>query len=177
MVVISIEDGNGHKHLGAIRVNDDGTGYFNDTQTQNMSFADVEFDDNFDTNDFQLRLFLEKSTAFNSLNHDNVGHIPEECKDLVKEYNSYKWVLKYFKEEKYYDCFILIKNYFGHIDYWAEFGYMKTHDEICCILFETLLSSLDKNHDNDRFEDFTNRMMNKIKHELKYKHNYEIKEE
>lgn len=174
MVVISIEDANGQRNLGAIKVHDDGDGEFKDVETLNMSFADVEFDEFFDSNEFQLRIWLDKSTAFRSMNHDSVGHVPDECKQLVKEYNSYKALLKYFKKQAYYDCYIMIANYFGHIDYWAEFGYLKTHDEICCILFECLLSSLDPQHANDRFEDFVNRMMKKIEWNLKNNHNYEI---
>lgn len=174
MVVISIEDSMGQRQLGAIRLNDDGSGEFDDTKTENMDFVDVEFDDNFGTNEFQLRVWLEKSTAFKTNNHENVAHVPDECRQLVKEYNSYKALLKYFKEEKYYDCYIMIAYYFGHIDYWNEFGYLKTHDEICCILFESLLSSLDPQHDSNRFEDFVTRMMNKIKWNLKHEHNYEL---
>lgn len=178
MVVIKIEDANGHKTLGSIRVEDDETGMFENVETNNIEFdveTGVEFDDTFSSNDFQLRVFLQTSSAFNTLNHDNVGHVPKKCQQLVKEYNSYKWLLKYYYDKNYYDCFILIKNYFGHIDYWAEFGYMKTHDEICCILFECLLSSLQ--YDNDRFEDFVNRMMKKITWNLKEIHNYEIEGE
>lgn len=177
MVVISIEDSMGQRNLGAIKINDNGNGEYKETDAINMDLADVEFDEFFDTNEFQLRIWLNKSTAFRTMNHENVGHVPEECKELMKEYNSYKALLKYYKQQNYYNCYIMIANYFGHIDYWNEFGYLKTHDEICCILFECLLSSLSIKHNNNRFENFVTRMMKKIEYNLNNYHNYEIKGE
>ena len=120
------------------------------------------------------KIYIKDCKTFSTLNHDNVGHVPKECRQLVKEYNSYKALLKYYHEKDYYDCHIMIANYFGHISYGKEFGYFKSHDEIVLILFELLLSSLTEGHDIEGFEKFVIRMMNKIKWNCEHKHNYII---
>lgn len=175
MVVVEIENDAGYT-LGAIRIeenNQDGEVEV-ENKTDNISICDYDFDNIFDTNDEKIRISINDSKTFRTSNYENVGHIPKECKQLVKEYNSYKILLEYFKNEMYYDCYIIIANYFGHINYGSQFGYFKTHDEICKILFECLLSSLDKNNSDDRFENFVNRMMRKIIWNLEHIHHYDI---
>ena len=52
---------------------------------------------------------------------------------------------------------------YSEIDYAKEFGYNKTHDEICLILFQNLLASFDAHNEKPNpFLDFVNRMRNKI---------------
>ena len=85
-----------------------------------LSLADV---------DENIRVQLEKELSpFMSLNY-------ESCVNpLEQELASYEALKKHFLDKNYYDCGILIKYYFGHIDYGVEFGYFKSHAEICLIL-------------------------------------------
>lgn len=176
MVVLNIENNNGYR-LGAIRLtenNEDGEIEIKEIE-DNIQLENITFDYIFDTNEQEVTVSIKNTRTFGSHNHDNVGAIPEECKQLVKEYNSYKVLLDYYNNYEYYDCYIIIANYMGHINYGTEFGYFKTHEDICKILFESLLSSLDPRHNKDRFVDFIERMMRKIVWNLEHKHNYDIK--
>ena len=161
MVVIQIENEKGNS-IGALRVfktpEDD-----LDVECKGLSLADMEFDDIFGTNDEKIRVMLNESQTFSSMNYINVSEVPDNCKDLVLELSAYNQLLEHYENRYLYDCYILIANYFGHIDYGVEFGYWKSHDEICLILFQNLLASLDVHNEKPNpFLDFVNRMRNKI---------------
>lgn len=175
MPVVEIRNDKGYR-LGAIRFEIDENNEIEINETSNnIRFNGYSFDKNFDTNEDQINIEIKNSKTFSSGNYENVGHIPDECQSLVKEYNSYDVLLKYFKQKKYYDCYIIIANYMGHIDYCKEFSYNKSHDDIVKILFESLLSSLDPNHKNDRFEKFILSMQKHIIWNLETIHNYDLK--
>lgn len=121
---------------------------------------DDAFDDIYDTNDRKVQITLETS-PFDSLNH-------ESCvSPLEQELGAYKAVKKSFLKGDYNDCCTLIKYYFGHIDYDREFGYYKTHGEICLILFTNLLWSIQSGKDN--FISFVDDMIGKIEWNLENK--------
>jgi len=139
-----------------------------------ISVADIDCD--------SIRLQIKQRDCFHTRNHSDVGDIPEECKDLVKELNSYIFIERYYKKQRYQDCFIMIQNYLGHINYGAEFGYFKTHDEICQILISNLLYSLsDYGYEDitkdESFLNFCNRMMNHIIRNLEKEHNFKVNRE
>lgn len=178
-MIVEIRNNSGMR-LGAVRfveVDEYGDEFViqNINNSNNIRISDG-FDDIFDTNDRKLQIQIEDSKLFNTSNYYNVGDVPAECRDLVKELNSYSVALKWFHRENYNDCYIIIENYFGHIDYGKEFGYFKTHEEICQILLRNLTYSLSKNGNPESFEDFCNRMMQKIIWNLKHEHNYEVNE-
>ena len=148
MVVIQIENKKG-KELGA--------------ETKNVEYVDESFDNIFGSNDDMISIRVNESQTFSSMNYINVSEVPDNCKDLVLELSAYNQLLEHYENRYLYDCYILIANYFGHIDYAKEFGYNKTHDEICLILFQNLLASFDAHNEKPNpFLDFVNRMRNKI---------------
>lgn len=93
-------------------------------------------------------------------------HEDERVKNLMQELKSYEALLKSFRVGDYYNCHILIFNYFGHIDYGNEFGYFKSHEEICYILSQNLCAQLTEGH-SDSFTNFIERQIAKIKWNLK----------
>lgn len=127
----------------------------------NISIADVEYDDIFDTNEEKVRIQIEESSAFSSNNH-------ESCKiPLEQELGAYLALKEYYLKGEYYYCSVIINNYLGHVDYGKEFGYNKTHDEICLILYQTLLTSLEKDSDKNSFLSFVNHRIGDIRYNLK----------
>lgn len=167
MVVIELKNRNGNKSLGAMRINRSPKMNIECETTNDIEFVDESFDNIFGSNDDMMDIRLDKSTAFESLNYINVSEVPDECKDLVLELSAYNKLLEHYQDRYLYDCYILIANYFGHIDYGQEFGYFKTHDEICLILFQNLLASFDRHNEKPNpFLDFVNRMRNKISFSL-----------
>lgn len=164
-MILEIENNFGHQ-LGAVHVVENGPhGIEVINSCGDLSIADYDFDDIFDTNDKKIRIQLDRtpSTAFRSGNH-------ESCvSPLEQELGAYKALLKSFQRKDYYDCAVLIINYFGHIDYGCEFGYFKTHDEICNILFTTLLTQLSEDYDSKAFENFVHSMINKCEYNLEKK--------
>lgn len=97
---------------------------------------------------------LKNNLAFKSFNY-------ESCLNpLEQELASYKTLKKHYLNKEYRDCSTLIRYYFGHIHYGIEFSYNKTHDEICFILYENLLYSIETGKDN--FINFIDRMIAKI---------------
>ena len=161
MVVIKIENKKG-KELGALKINR--TPEMNiDYETKNVEYVDESFDNIFGSNDDMISIRVNESQTFSSMNYINVSEVPDNCKDLVLELSAYNQLLEHYENRYLYDCYILIANYFGHIDYAKEFGYNKTHDEICLILFQNLLASFDAHNEKPNpFLDFVNRMRNKI---------------
>ena len=179
-MIIEIENEKGMR-LGAVRCNYkkdefEETLYVQET-TNNVSIADIDYDDIFDTYEDKVRIQIEDSKLFSSNNYYGVGDVPEECRDLVKELNSYSVALKWFRRQKYNDCYIIIENHFGHINYGAEFGYFKTHEEICLILLRNLTYSLSKDGNPDSFPDFCISMMKKCIWNLENEHDYEVNKE
>lgn len=174
-MIIKIEDDMGY-NIGKIELyetDEDGfdTIAIGESTSDTISVADIDCD--------SVRLQIKQKDCFNTRNHSNVGDIPNEYKDLIKELNSYIYLMRYYKKKMYKDCFIMIQNYFGHINYGAEFGYFKTHDEICQILLSNLLYSLsdygyDDTSKDEAFTNFCNRMMNKIIWNLKNEHNFKV---
>lgn len=125
----------------------------------NISVDETGFDDIYDTNDRKLTITLETS-PFASQNH-------ESCvTPLEQELGAYKALKKSFLEGHYNNCSVLINYYFGHIDYWKEFGYNKTHGEICLILYTNLLFSLESGKDS--FINFVDSMIGKIEWNLEH---------
>lgn len=178
-MIIEIENDLGLR-LGAIRfeeIDEYGEEIVIHDITKNLSVADIEFDDIFDTNERKIRLQIEDSKIFSTRNYYNVGDVPEECRDLVKELNSYSVALKWYNRKNYHDCYIIIENYFGHIDYGKEFGYFKTHEDICQILLRNLTFSISKDGNKDSFTDFCQSMMRKIIWNLENYHNYKVNKE
>lgn len=174
-MIIKLEDDMGYD-IGSIELYETDEDGFDTIEVgtstkETISVADIEPD--------SIRLQIKQKDCFSTRNHSNVGDIPEECKPLIKELNSYLYLKRYYIKKQYDDCFVMIQNYFGHINYGAEFGYFKTHDEICQILLKLLLYSLSDYGYNDTskdeaFIDFCNRMMGKIMWNLQYEHNFEV---
>lgn len=171
MFVVEIENEKGNS-IGALRIFKTPEDNL-DVECKGLSLADMEFDDIFGTNDEKVRVMLNESPTFQSNNYINVGGVKDDCRNLVLELSAYDALLRHYHDRQLYDCHVLIENYFGHIDYGVEFGYWKSHDEICLILYQNLLASFDVNCDgNNPFTDFVNRMRNKILMALKQR-NYE----
>ena len=123
-----------------------------------ISIRDIDFDDIYDTNERKIRIGLNQDTTFKSLNH-------ESCvSPLEQELSAYKALKKSYLNGDYNNCSTLINYYFGHIDYGIEFGYNKSHGEICLILYNNLLYSIQ--HDSNHFIDFIDRMIGKIEWNL-----------
>ena len=159
MTLIILE--NDYETIGTIEIDD----IENVKDVSGLCLNDIE--------DNIIRVSLEDSTAFESLNH-------ESCvTPLEQELGAYKALKKSFLRGTYRDCSTLIRYYFGHISYGAEFGYCKTHDEICLILYETLLYSIETGKSS--FIDFVDRMIAKIEWNLEHQDfvnkNMKIREE
>lgn len=135
-------------------------------------------DDYFDTNDERLILEInqKRKDHFLTVNYETIrGKTPKECIPLIKELNSYCALLRHYYNNNYRDVWVLIQNYFGHIDYGKEFGYFKTHDEICDILLYNFFISHEKEFET-HFEDFCKRQIGKIRWNLENEHNYIVDE-
>lgn len=159
-MIIEVEDNYG-KTIGSVHVNS-----FNDELNDisveevrgNISVNDIDFDDIYDTNKRKVRVSLNQDTTFKSLNH-------ESCvSPLEQELGAYNALKKSYLNGNYNDCATLINYYFGHIDYSVEFGYNKSHGEICLILYTNLLYSIQ--HESNHFIDFVDRMIGKIEWNL-----------
>lgn len=177
MVVIAIERND--ETVGAIlwtECDEEGEMQFWET-VGDICFRDYDFDDIFDTNEFKIRLDIDeyinrlerKSNPFRSANYIGFHHENDNVKGLVQELASYRRLLESYDEGDYYNCSVLIENYFGHVDYWKEFGYNKTHAEIVSILHTNLLSEISGNTANS-FTSFCERQINKIICVLKEKY-------
>lgn len=105
-----------------------------------------------------VNIRVNSSSAFNTMNHKSC------VTPIEQELDAYQALKKSYEQKNYYDCSVLINNYFGHIDYTLVLNLDKTHDEICLILYECLLSSLQ--NDNSRFIDFVDLMIGKIEWNL-----------
>lgn len=178
MVVIEIERND--ETVGAILFQEDDT----EGERQfweiegDICLRDIDADDIFDTDDFKLRIDIDeyidevlerlerKLNPFRSANYIGFYHENDNVKGLVQELASYRRLLESYDEGDYYNCGVLIENYFGHIDYWKEFGYDKTHAEIVSILHTNLLSEISGNTANS-FTSFCEREINKIIYTLK----------
>ena len=180
-MILRIKNENGY-YLGGIRItenNIDGEVEVYD-KTDNISIDNYSFDDIFNTNDEQITIKIKDDKIWGSSNYENVAGVPEEYKHLIKELNSYCAVLRHYHNKNYSNCFILIENYFGHINYGKEFGYFKTHNEICKILLKNLLYSLNDNTEYDdvdrkeSFERFCNSQINHILWNLEHEHNVKL---
>ena len=160
-MIIEIKD-NKERRIGSVNVSpfDDETNDMLIKEVRgNLYIDEISFDDIYDTNDRKLEISLEAS-PFESKNH-------ESCvTPLEQELGAYKALKKSFLEGNYNNCSVLINYYFGHIDYWKEFGYNKTHGEICLILYTNLLFSLESGKDS--FINFVDRMIGKIEWNLKH---------
>lgn len=183
MVVIEIEDNDGSS-IGAFRVVEEN----NKTEItdfkdhlligKNISYADSDEDYFFDTDDelIRIQLICEEDSKiknpYRSANYIGFYHENDEVIGLVQELASYRRLLKSFDEGDYYNCGVLIENYFGHIDYWYQFGYNKTHAEIVSILHTNLLSEISGNTANS-FTSFCERQINKIIGSLEDDYNIE----
>ena len=108
----------------------------------------------------EIEIELRKSTAFSS---QNLITATGDKKKLEQELATYKAIKKAYEEKDYRECNTLIAYYLGHIDYGEAFGYYKTHDEICLILYTNLLYSLTDYATKDTFIDFVDRMITKFK--------------
>lgn len=177
-MIIEVEDLNKGKTIGAIRYSEfdeyEGTDEIIIKETSgNLEYIDIDFDDIFNSNEEKIRVGIN-TDHFLTLNYETIINIPDNCKNLIKELNSYCALLKHYYDNNYRDVWVLIQNYFGHIDYGEEFGYFKTHDEICDILLYNFFISHEKEFET-HFEDFCNRQITKIKYNLKEK-GYELEE-
>lgn len=124
----------------------------------NISLADIEEVENQDIVRIQLE---DELTPFQSLNH-------ESCvSPMEQELGAYKALKKYYLDKNYNDCSIIIKYYLGHVNYGLEFGYGKSHGEICLILYHNLLYSIQE--DNDDFIKFVDNMIHKIEWKIENK--------
>lgn len=182
MVVIEIERNS--ETVGAVlwtECDEEGEMQFWETEGQ-ICIRDYDFDDIFDTNEFKIRLDIDEyiddelekvKNPFRSANYIGFYHENDDVKDLVQELASYRALLKSFDGGDYYNCGILIENYFGHINYGYHFGYFKTHAEIVSILYSNMLYCL-SNDGKDSFTDFCHRQINKIIGRLK--DDYEIED-
>lgn len=139
MVVVEIEDYNGNR-MGSCQIKFDDMS--NDYEIYDIDgefdIADIDFDDIYATNDRKIRLqqnTRKEKVPFLSLNIES-GSSPEE-----QEIGAYKKLKQYYLDKDYYYCFVMIWNYFGHIDY-GRLGYYKTHGEIVGILIENLLVNI-----------------------------------
>lgn len=138
-----------NNYLGEIKINKEGEIIEKDGKILSAKYPD---DDT-----IEVKLYMKE--PFRSGNH-------ESCvTPMEQELGAYNALKKSYKKGNYYDCGVLIANYFGHIDYGKEFGYSKTHEEICLILYETLLASLMEGHKNS-FIDFVDDMVGKIEYSL-----------
>ena len=174
-MIIEIENHKGWT-IGAVRVHENNKeGYMEVLETKGeVDYADDDLDYIFDTNEELLRIqLLEEQNNLRSGNHIGFYHEDKEVKDLVQERSSYQALLKSFNKEDYYDCSVIINNYFGHIDYGEQFGYFKTHGEIVNILFSTLLSQLSPKDNSEAFTNFVTRQIKKIEWNLKHEHHIE----
>lgn len=154
---------NKNRRIGSVNV------YEFDDEVNDMNVLEIRgdidvndsgFDDIYDTNDRKLQISVEAS-PFDSMNH-------ESCvSPLEQELGAYKALKKSYLNGNYNDCSTLINYYFGHIDYGIEFDYDKSHGEICLILYNNLLYSIQ--HDSNHFIDFINRMIGKIEWNLEHK--------
>ena len=186
-MIIEIENNKNGEQIGAIQF--DLCEKYGDFVIENMignvNFLDEDLDDIFDTNDTKIRIGIEPQyktiSPFMSLNYEtlkgNILKLNENGKGLVKELNSYCAILKWYNKKLYDQAGILIENYLGHIDYGKEFGYFKTHEEICMILYQNLLRSISFNKYNEAeqkecFRNFCNRQINKIRWNLENKHDF-----
>lgn len=179
-MILEIEDYYGNTK-GAIRLtenNEDGEIEIKNIKGE-YNIADIDFDDIFDTNEYKVRIQKEtkpeQKDHFLTLNYETIIGVPDNCKDLIKELNSYCAVLKHYYNNNYRDVWVLIQNYFGHINYGDEFGYFKTHDEICDILLYNFFISHEPQFSN-HFKNFCNRQITKIRSNLKNL-GYEIDDE
>lgn len=148
-----------------------------------VSIADYDFDDIFDTNDYKIRISLDDigtKKIFRTGNIIGFKHKSQNAKDLMQEYKSYEALLNSLNKKDYYDCGVIIENYFGHIDYWYEFGYDKTHEDIVSILHSNLLSELtniERGDDKRPLQSFCKREMRKIEYIMKEKYDIDDMEE
>lgn len=160
-MIIEIENDYGET-IGSVNINafDDKLNDINIREVRgDISIHDIDFDDIYDTNERKIRIGLNQDTTFKSLNH-------ESCvSPLEQELSAYKALKKSYLNGDYNNCSTLINYYFGHIDYGIEFGYNKTHGEICLILYNNLLYSIQ--HESNHFIDFVDRMIGKIEWNLK----------
>lgn len=180
-MIIEIE--NEEKTIGAIRATENNmNGEVEVIECEgDISIADIDFDDIFDTNEEKIRIQmdLEYPTINKSIGVHRTGnvvgfyHKNDHVKGLMQELKSYEHLLNSFNKEDYYNCSVLIYNYFGHIDYAYEFGYVKTHDEICYILNTNLCAQLTNGHKTP-FTNFVERQIAKIKWNLE--NDYGIKD-
>lgn len=147
-----------------------------------VTIADYDLDDIFDTNDDKIRISLDSigKKIFRSGNIIGFKHESQNAKDLMQEYKSYEALLNSLNEKDYYDCGVIIENYFGHIDYWYEFGYDKSHEDIVSILHSNLLSELtniERGNDKRPLQGFCKREMMKIEYIMKEKYDIDDMEE
>ena len=158
-MILEIQDNKGRK-IGSMHLYefDSDVNDINIVKVDGNIMTDVEFDNIYDTNEQKVKIQIEKESTFESLNHESCV-IP-----LKQELGAYEALKKSFLNKRYHDCYTLIHYYFGHINYATEFGYNKTHGEICCILFSNLLYSIETGNDN--FINFVDRMIGKIKWNL-----------
>ena len=173
-MIVEIEDYNGNT-IGAIRATENNTnGEVEVIEYEgDISIADIDFDDIFDTNEEQIKvqMDLQHLTIKKPIGVHRTGnvvgfhHKNKHVKGLMQELKSYEHLLESFNKEDYYNCSVLIYNYFGHIDYAYEFGYVKTHDEICYILNTNLCAELTNGHKTP-FTNFVKRQIAKIKYNL-----------
>lgn len=161
-MIIEIKN-NKERRVGSINV------YEFDGETNDMLINEVRgdicveddgFDDIYHTNDRKLEITLETS-PFGSQNHASC------VSPIEQELSAYKALKKSFLEGHYNNCSVLINYYFGHIDYCKEFGYNKTHGEICLILYTNLLFSLESGKNS--FIDFIDSMIGKIEWNLEHR--------
>ena len=123
----------------------------------NISVNELSFDDIYETNQRKIEIIdveRKEKTPYLSLNYES-GLSPAE-----QEVCAYKKLKEYYLREEYYECFVLIWNYFGHINYGRDLYYEKTHGEIVGILIQNLLVSI-QNQD-DHLIDFIDRQISKI---------------
>lgn len=174
-MIVQIEDYFGDT-IGAVMVteNDIETGELKVLGTTgDISIADIDFDDIFDTNEEKVRIQMElkhltvdkPKSICRTGNEVGFYHENDRVKNLMQELKSYEALLESFEKGDYYNCHILIFNYFGHIDYGDEFGYFKSHEEICYILSQNLCAQLTEGH-SDSFTNFVGRQIAKIKWNL-----------
>lgn len=177
-MIIEIENRNGST-IGACRLTDNNEDGFVEIFEMDgaIDYADSEPDYIFDTNEELVRIQLQENqipNPFRSGNHIGFYHKNEHVKGLMQERASYKALLNSFERGDYYDCGVLIENYFGHINYAYQFGYVKSHAEIVGILHSTLLAQLSTNRNDTPFTNFITRQINKIEWNLK--NDYGIKD-
>ena len=173
-MILEIENYHGAT-IGAVRVEENNE--YGEVEVKNISgdisIADIDYDDIFDTNEEKVRVQIDKfckSTIFRTGNVLALEGKTREIMNLMGEYTTYKYIVKAYNKDEYNEVFILVTNYLGHIDYGKEFGYVKSHEEIVYILLENLLNKFDHRLKDDGFINFVNRQMNKIKWNLEHEH-------